>query len=154
MPALREIREHPVRLRDGERGLKRRQRRRELPPPRERPEKLPLLALLDSHPTRSLPSTGLGIPGQPSRDRRERRYQQKGNGQDQEKRGEMKGGTGYKEQEQPSHHQPHREPRGKWPPVRHHRPSPPCVAHHAPTVHLVSFVQMAHCDFAVYHDIS
>src|SRR5215212_459204 len=154
MPALREIGEPPVRLGYRARGLERRQRRRKLPPPRERPEKLPLLALLRRHPTLPLPRTGLGNPSQPPRGRRKSRHQQEGNGQDQEEREEVKGGTNYKEQKQPSHHQPNREPRRERPTVRCHRPPPTSVAHHAPTVHLASSVQTTCCDFAVYHDIS
>src|SRR5829696_4613471 len=79
------------------------------PPPRERPEKLPLLALLGRRPTRPLPRTGLGNPRQSPRRRSESRHQQEGNGQDQEEREEVEGGTNHKEQEQSSCHQPHRK---------------------------------------------
>ena len=55
--AVGKIGEHPVRLGNRWRSLQRRQRRRELPMPRERLQKLPLLALLRRRPT--LPRTGL-----------------------------------------------------------------------------------------------
>src|SRR5829696_9648645 len=153
--ALRQIREHPVSLGNAERGLQSRERRRELPPPRERPQKLPLLALLYRHPARPLPRTALRKPRQTPRDGRERRYHQEGNGpEEEEKREDMEARTSHKEQEQPSYHQPDHEPRGKRPPVRHHRPPPTRVPHHAPTVHLASFVPTANSDPAVYHDIS
>src|SRR5215212_11375214 len=154
MAALREVGEHPVRLGHRERGLQSRQRRRELPPPRERPEKLPLLTLLGRSPIRPLPRTGLGNPRQSPRHRRESWHQQEGNGQDQEKREEVEGGTNDEEQKQPSYHQSYREPHREWPPVWHHRPPPASVAHHAPTVHLASFIQTTLYDVAVYHDIS
>src|SRR5215210_486342 len=153
--ALRQIREHPVRLGDAERGLQSRERRRELPPSRERPHELPLLALLRRHPARPLPGTGLRKPRQTPRDGRERRYHEEGNGpEEEEKREEMEARTGHKEQEQSSYHQPHHEPRGKRPPVRRHRPPRTRVPHHAPTVHLASFIPTASFDSAVYHDIS
>src|SRR5919112_533289 len=132
MTAVGKIREHPGRLVDGERSLQRRQRRRDLPMPRESLQKLPLLALLRYSPT--FPRTGLREPRQSPRHRHERR--------------------GHEEQKQPSYHQPHHEPRRKGPPVRCHRPPPTRVAHHAPTVHLASFIPTARCSFAVYHDIS
>src|SRR5215203_570688 len=116
MAALCELGEHPIRLGHRERGLQRRQRRRELAPPRERPEKLPLLALLGRRPVRPLPRTGLGNPRQPPPGRRQSRHQQEGDGQDQEEREEVEGGPNDEEQEQPSHHKPHRKPRTKTPP--------------------------------------
>src|SRR5215204_1658323 len=153
--ALRQIGEHPVRLGDGQRSLKRRQRGRELPPSRQRLQKLPLLALLCRCPARTLPRTGLGKPRQAPSDGPERRRRQERNGPDAKEKGqEMEAGTGHKEQKQPPHHQPDHEPRRRGPPVRDHHPPPTRIAHHAPTVHLASSVPTASCDSAVYHDIS